>query len=119
MKRPTLEDTRQLALRLESERGKKEGMAKVEANGDEEWQARAMAVILKLCQEREDWFCDDIWAQGLPQPRNGKLLGVVVQRAARLKLCVATDRLRKSVHSHGSGKVVWKSILRGSVEVSA
>lgn len=101
--RPSYESVRnekQLALDL------------IEANTDPDWAEDALLAIERVCREKEDFICDDIWKTGLRSTHNDKALGPVLSRAARLGLCAKTDRLRPSLRSHLSGKPVWVSKIR-------
>ncbi len=86
---------------------------KVEAGTEPGWRAQAIDIVRRVCQAKADFFCDDIWAAGLPPTNNDKALGPIMMFAARQGWCKKTDRVRPSIRSHYSGKPVWESLLYG------
>ena len=83
----------------------------VEDNAEEAWLEEARAVLRHVCESRAEFISDDLWAAGLSEPRELRALGAVLRRGQRDGLCERTDRLRPSLHSHLSGKPVWRSLL--------
>jgi hypothetical protein len=87
-------------------------LAQVEENADVQWLDVALEAVRQTCLRRGYFICDDVWEIGeLPSTREDRALGPVMKRAANNKWCVKTDRMRKSIRSHLSGKPVWRSML--------
>lgn len=83
-------------------------------NADPEWREFAMELIIKLAQQRQEITADDIWEAGLPETRENRALGAVIQDAAKRNILAPTDRVKKSrrvKHNHGRSIAIWKSLL--------
>lgn len=94
------------------EAARDEAISRVERNADPDWKDMAYDMIVATARELPEFTQDDVWARGLPPTRENRALGPVFLRAARDGVCRKTDRVRPSTLSHGSGKPVWRSLLR-------
>lgn len=84
----------------------------VEENAGPAWNEEALAVIERLCRERDVFMCDDVWDAGLRPAHNDKALGPVLLRAKKLGLCEKTGRMCAARRSHMSARPEWRSLLR-------
>lgn len=92
-----------------------QAMALVYDAADPEWKDQAQAVLWHLCTTRATFFCDDIWLTGLPIGEKARAIGTVIQNGARWGWMAKAGEMRKSVHSHGSEKPLWRSLVYGAV----
>lgn len=88
-------------------------LVNVEKNADEIWKAAALEAVRQTCLNHHAFISDDIWATGLPSTREDRALGPVLMKAAKLGWCRKTTEMRPSKRSHGAGKAIWISNLRG------
>lgn len=88
-----------------------EGMTRAERNADEAWKSLAWEWINRYLRSHATLFCDDLWASGLPRPRNARALGPIISRAVRENLMVESGNFRRSVASNLSPKPVWRSLI--------
>ena len=87
------------------------GMENVTRGTDEAW-ARATAIFIRdYCRRHEKMFCDDLWAAGLPVPREARALGPIIMNAVRDGVIRRSGRVRPSIHSNMTPKPVWISLL--------
>lgn len=119
---PTTKVARQLRRVIETERPKRprdmkeaiiardDALARLEESTDSDWAERALRVLETLARTKADVHCDDLW-QHIEFPPEARASGAVWQRAARLGYIQRTNELRPSIHSNGSGKPVWRSLL--------
>lgn len=99
---------------------KQEALDRVDEAADPAWKEIALEAVYRTCLVRDLFISDDVWVVGdLPRTREDRALGPVFLRAARLRYCVKTDRVRPSVRSHLSGKPVWRSLLYREVKSDA
>jgi hypothetical protein len=89
-----------------------DAIQQVEDNAEDDWKDLALEAVHVTCMQRESFISDDVWVCGdLPSTREDRALGPVLMKAAKLKWCEKTDRVRPSLRSHMSGKPVWKSLI--------
>ena len=87
------------------------GVEKVARGTDEAW-ARAAAIFIRdYCRRHEKMFCDDLWAAGLPVPREARALGPIILNAIRDGIIRRSGRVRASIHSNMTPKPVWTSLV--------
>jgi hypothetical protein len=104
-------DFRPTSLR-EARAAAKEGMERTTRHADPIWMEAAMEAIRKVCVTLPDFISDAVWSVGgLEHSVHDRALGAQIVKAAKLNWCKKTDRMRPSVHSNGSGKPVWVSLL--------
>lgn len=88
-----------------------DGMQRAEDHADEEWKTLAWDTLVTYIADRDEFFCDDFWADTeLPWPREARAIGPVIHRAARYGLIEKTGTYRPSVHSNLTPKPVWRVI---------
>lgn len=103
-KEPTLTDARV---------ARDEAMQQVDAHADDAWKFHAWTWLLDYLAAHEEFFPDDVWAAGLPVPRERRALGPLVSKAARAGYIVATDKVRARTRGHTTPAMVWRSTLYG------
>jgi hypothetical protein len=94
-----------------SEAARAEGIAAVDDNADEQWKEEALAFVQAYLQQHPTLFGDDLWAAGLPEPRERRALGPVILRAARNGWMEKSGDHRASHSSHGIPKPIWLSLI--------
>jgi hypothetical protein len=89
------------------------GMARAEAGAGETWLQTAEQFFYDYLRRNEIYFCDDIWAAGLPllDGRRPKALGPLTLRLAKRGWMQQTGEARKSATSNMSLKPVWRSLI--------
>jgi hypothetical protein len=96
----------------------KEGTERTERHADPAWLEAATVAIRKVCETLPGFISDEIWSVGgLEHSPHDRALGAQIVKAAKTGWCRKTDRMRPSVHSNGSGKPVWVSLLWKGVDV--
>lgn len=93
----------------------------VENHGNKAWQDRCIAVIRGLCQSKAQFTMDDVWdaLRGCNEHTDeGRELGAVIIRAARLGLCKNTGNYQKSrlPVRHARPISIWRSLLFPSTQ---
>lgn len=90
-----------------------EAIARVDAHANPEWKEEALRAIHTLAQRAASFTCDDVWETGLPKPHEGRALGSVMLRAARLGYIERTTEYVTSTQkgNHANRRVVWRSRL--------
>ena len=78
---------------------KEGGMARAEVGAGFEWSAEARSTVLDVARGRPEFTADDVWATGLPKPREPRALGAVMNALARAGLIVATGRYIKTAQA--------------------
>ena len=79
---------------------------------DDEWKEAAKQAVAK-CIVRQPEFCsDDVWATGLPKPREARALGHVIVFFARDGHIEKTTRFKRSEQEgcHGMDVRIWRSL---------
>ena len=83
-------------------------------NADPEWKELAMELIIKVAQRKATLTADDIWEAGLPETRENRALGAVMQDAAKKNILRSTNTVQKSrrvKHNHGRSIAIWRSMI--------
>lgn len=100
-------------MRAETLAARDEAIEAVDRAADPEWKAEALAAVREMALRRDEFTSDDVWDAGLAKTREDRALGPIFLAAARAGWISRTDRVRPSHRSsHGSGKVIWRSLLR-------
>ena len=105
----------QLALILEGEARKEDGIARAwdHANGD--WKAAALAVVRELARTHATFTTDAVWAQldalGFAT-REHRAMGAVMRQAAQHNWIVKTDRVVPTMRPMANRRpvAVWQSL---------
>lgn len=84
-------------------------------NADGSWKDRALAAVYATAEQLDEFTTADVWEGGLEKPREPRAMGAVMQLAARLGYCKATDRYRptSNVSQHYQPIRVYESLVRG------
>jgi hypothetical protein len=98
-----------------AERQRDEAIAQAEANADVEWRDTALRFLRRYAEAHTTVFVDDLWAAGMPRPREARALGAVMKRAAREGLIENTGSGRPSIASNLAMKPVWRSLVTTTV----
>lgn len=98
-----------------SQQAQDEGIARVDENADDDWKARALAAVEKVCRKKVTFTPDDIW-EYIEKPPPGtapQALGPVMQRARGLGWCIPTGQFVPSniPSQHKNPIREWKSLL--------
>lgn len=105
-------DTASLFDRARDQRA--EGIQAAEEHAKRELMNLWWHSLMEYLEESREFFVDDFQAAmsaaGLPPLREGRSLGPLVLRAARLGMIEKTDRTRPSVRSHLQIKPIWRSL---------
>jgi hypothetical protein len=88
-----------------------EAMAAVDAAAPEEWKDTATLWLIDYLHGHEEFFSDDVWAAGLPEPPEARAFGPIVRRAIRAGHIVATEQTRPRTRGHATPAVVYRSTL--------
>lgn len=80
-------------------------------HADPAWKAAALDAVKAVAAARPTFVSDDVWATGLPKPREPRALGAIIQRAHLLGYCVPTGQFRGSLQEgrHRGPVRVWQS----------
>lgn len=97
----------------ESRRQRDLAIARVDRGTDAEWKEAATSVVYHLCRTMPVFTPDDIWATGLPKPREPRALGPIMLRAARERWCQKTGRYvaSKAPTQHQNVIAEWESLI--------
>lgn len=107
----------QLTIEEAIEAGQAGAAQAADTSGDE-WVTYATGFVYTYLEQHDTLFVDDLWAAGLIEPVSPRALGAVLGRAARDGWMepITTDdgylACRRSVRSHMTPKIVWRSLLR-------
>jgi DNA polymerase len=103
-----------LAAEIQEARHRRdEALARVESAAEQHWMDTAWEALTRYLETHPQFFVDDLWSTGLPEPRESRALGPVVLRAAREGLMRKSGHFRKSVRSNMTEKPVWTSLICG------
>lgn len=93
---------------------KTEGMTRAEMAADEAWRDRAVLTVRDLALSLDEFTSDDVWGSGLEKPREPRVLGSVMEEAAKRGWIRRTGRSVPSaqVSRHNAPVAVWASLLR-------
>ena len=92
-----------------------EGMQRAADGSTPEWQAAARKTVLEVARRLPEFTTDDVWAAGLPMPRESRAMGPVMRALAADGKIEITDRTQRSVRvvAHSGPKQVWRSLVHG------
>ena len=76
-----------------------------------EWRDTAWRVLVNYLTTHDTMFTDDLWRAGLPETRENRALGPLVQRARREGLLEPSGERRMSVRAHAQRHIVWRSLI--------
>ena len=107
----------QLALVLQGEAGKADGMARAWDNANTSWKAAATAIVRHLAETKREFTADDVWAEldllGFTT-REHRAMGAVMRAAAMDNLILKTDRVVPTTRPSANRRpvAVWSSLIR-------
>jgi hypothetical protein len=86
-----------------------EAVDRVERHADPTWKVRALEAVRRV-PSGSLFTTDDLWGDGLDEPREPRALGAVMRAAQRGGLAVPTDAYRPSDRPvcHRNPKRVWR-----------
>jgi hypothetical protein len=76
-----------------------------------EWREVAWGVLVGYLVGHRFMFADDLWNAGLPETRENRALGPLIQRARREGFIEPSGALRVSVRAHAQRHTVWRSLI--------
>jgi hypothetical protein len=97
----------------EARRRRDEAIRRVDDAADPEWKAAAAWAVYYVCLTESLFTPDDVWASGLPKPREPRALGPVMLRAVKGGLCRKTGRVvpSQSPTQHRNYLNEWESLV--------
>lgn len=106
----------QLALALEGEANKTDGMARAWDNANSAWKNAALDVVHQLATAKEEFTSDHVWAQldSLGHStREHRAMGAVMRQAALDGLIAKTDRVVPTLRPCANRRpiAVWRSLI--------
>lgn len=105
----------QLALDLEGEARKDDGMARAWDHANTDWKAAALAVVQHLARTHTNFTTDAVWAEldalGFAT-REHRAMGAVMRQAAQHNWIVKTDRVVPTMRPMANRRpvAVWQSL---------
>lgn len=80
---------------------------------DPEWKAAAAWAVFYVAKNKRVFTGDDVWAVGLPRPREPRALGPIMLRAAKKGLIRKTGRMVPSAvpKDHMNPHYEWESLI--------
>lgn len=81
--------------------------------GDGTWVEEAIRAVVWCASTMVDFTADDVWLEcrrrGMKTPREPRIMGAVMAKAARAGICVPTSywRISERVRNHGRPLRVW------------
>ena len=93
-----------------------EAIDKVDSGTDPMWRGTARGVLLHLAKTRPELTTDDLWEAGVPQTRENRALGAIMQWGRNIGIITPTDSVQASrLHerNHGRRITVWRSNIFG------
>ena len=103
---------------LTGEQARDRAIVQVEQGVGSDWWVQAMKCVKAACLNRQEFTTDLVHAimqlKKLPEPKEKRVMGALMRRAAKLKWCSPTQRTvktkRKSAHARDVR--VWRSRLK-------
>lgn len=88
-------------------------MAQVDEHADPDWKTAAKTTLKTLAAHQEFVTSDDLWASGLPKPREPRAAGPIFRWAATHGLIEDSGRtiLTAQANSHRAPIRVWRSLI--------
>lgn len=92
-----------------------EAVARAHRAADGAWLERAAATVRQVARARTTFTTDDIWAAGLPEPRESRALGPVLRQAQAAGAIIPTGEYARSERPacHRRPVRVWRSLIAG------
>lgn len=89
-------------------------LEEVDLNAESDWKSQAATVVATLAQSGQPFTPDDVWAAGLPRPREPRALGPVMMRAVKSGLIEPTGEWvnSKQASQHATPVRVWRGTER-------
>jgi hypothetical protein len=75
------------------------------------WADIAYAFLEDFLREHTTMHVDQLWAAGMPEPREMRALGPLFRRATQAGIMRRSGQTLPSVRSHLSHKPVWESLI--------
>jgi hypothetical protein len=106
----------QLALVLQGEANKADGMERAWENASMNWKAAAAAIVRHLAKTEEEFTTDEVWEHldelGFTTHEN-RAMGAVMRSAAMESLILKTDRVVPTTRPSANRRpvAVWRSLL--------
>lgn len=107
----------QLALVLQGEANKADGMDRAWNNANTSWKAAATAIVRHLASTKSEFTADEVWAEldslGFTT-REHRAMGAVMRQAAVDELIVKTDRVVPTTRPTANRRpvAIWRSLIR-------
>jgi len=91
-----------------------QALERVEGNAKADWTQQAFEVVTALARSGRPFTPDDVWAAGLPRPREARALGPVMMRAVKSGLIEPTGEWinSKQASQHATPVRVWRGKVR-------
>lgn len=105
---------RQLALVLQGEANKADGMDRAWNNANTSWKAAAVAIVRHLATTKSEFTADEVWAEldslGFSTAEH-RAMGAVMRQAAVDGLIIKTDRVVPTTRPSANRRpvAVWRS----------
>ena len=91
-----------------------EGIARADSGVQPIWKQEAITALKTTAELRSEFIVDDVWEiAGLPETRENRALGAVMQLGVRERWIENTGRRIPSARKscHGNYRTVWRSLL--------
>jgi hypothetical protein len=97
----------------EARAARDKAIAQAVENAPDEWLAQANRAVLSVAWRLHEFTADDIWATGLPQPREPRALGGVLKALAKSGVIAKTGRFQSTarVRRHAAPVAIWRSLV--------
>jgi len=103
-----------LDLFTAAEQARDEALVAVEEHAPIGWTDEAYAFLEAYLRAHAEMHVDDLWAAGMPEPREMRALGPLFKKATNRGLMAKSGRSKPSVRSHLSEKPIWTSLVCAS-----
>lgn len=90
-----------------------EAMGRVEGHADPVWKEAATETLMEVVRSLAEFTSDDLWALGLPKPREPRALGPIMMRAVKNGYIKDSGRMKQSAQKgcHARPMRVWLSLI--------
>jgi hypothetical protein len=90
-----------------------QAVACCEQGADQDFLLRADTAVQRVAGRQAFLTSDDVWAELREQPREPRVMGPIMMRAAKAGIITATNQWRQSesATNHGRPQRVWRSNL--------
>ena len=106
----------------EAFRRRDDGIERAEGGVLPIWKQNAISALQVTARRRREFIVDDVWeVGGLPETRENRALGAVMQRGVREGWIENTGRRIPSARKtcHGNYRTVWRSLVYGEPEMDS